>query len=277
MKLIILASTLIILSCASSKKERTALEKKADLYYSRGTGHLMKKNYTKAIKNLLQANKIAPNNSKTLNNLGMAHFFKNDKQNAIALIQKSLKIDPKNTDARVNYASILFHEKKYLSSEKQYKKVLKDLTYEKQQRTHYNLGLLYEKINKKKSALKSYRQALKIDPYYCPANYKIALIAFKKKKFNLASKQFYNATKGSCYNNVLAHLFQARSLRQIGKTKNAIKKYELILKEFPSTKYEEIVQKGLVNAKNELNESETGLDIASIKEQYEQMSKRNYE
>ncbi len=267
-----LLMSLFILGACSTPVTKTKTEKKAGLFFSRGTSHLMSKSYTKALKNLMEAVRLDPKNSEIHNNLGMAYYFKKDSNSAFKHIRKSLKLNPKNTDARVNYASLLVNLRKYKSAEIQYKKALEDLTYEKSQRVYYSLGVLYEKMGRPSVALKNFRQSLTIDENYCPANYKIARLAYTKKRFNLASKQFYNATKGTCYKNVLAHLYYAKSLAKIGEYKKAQQKLETVLDKFPSSKFYPEAQSTLAQVKKKQSEYGMGLNMATLKDKYNQLN-----
>ncbi len=70
--------TLLLFSCASTNKshKKSTNDKKADIYFSHGTSKLISRNYTQALKFLLKAKKLKPNDAKILNNLGMTFFFK---------------------------------------------------------------------------------------------------------------------------------------------------------------------------------------------------------
>ena len=75
--------------------DKSTEEKKADLYYSTGTANLMNGSYTEALDKLIEANQLRPNDTKILNNLGMAYYFKNDVKNALFHIKKAIEVDPK--------------------------------------------------------------------------------------------------------------------------------------------------------------------------------------
>ncbi len=74
----LLVLNILVLTACSSKKADIK-SKQAELYFGAGTQSLMDQQYTEALKNLLEANKLDPENSDILNNLGMAYFFKGEK------------------------------------------------------------------------------------------------------------------------------------------------------------------------------------------------------
>ena len=138
---VLLIATFFV-SCASSNKKVEQRKKRAHIYYTHGTKYLLDKEYIESLKNLLEARNLDPENSKILNNLGMAYYFRGKPELAKKEILKSIEIDPKNSDARNNLASIYFQQGQYDMAKKQYEKVLANLIYSHQYRTHYNLGLI---------------------------------------------------------------------------------------------------------------------------------------
>ena len=131
---LILLATLLV-GCSSA--ERDMQEKKANVYFTRGTSELVNGNYTQALDSLIKAEQLSDKRSDIKNNLGMAYYFKGDKATAVRKIKEALKLDEKNTDARSNLASIYLEAKKYKTARKYYKEILKDLTYPKQFQKFY--------------------------------------------------------------------------------------------------------------------------------------------
>ncbi len=227
---------LLVLMISCSSKKDNIRSKQAELYFGAGTQGLMDQQYTEALKNLLKANELDPENSQILNNLGMAYYFKDEKETAIETLHKALKIDPKNSDAKINLASILYREGDVTQAEKVYKQVLKDLTYDKQARTLFNLGLL--ELQKKKNNLAAedyFKKSLKEDDNYCPASYQLGLIKFNRRQFSSALKNFKDATIGTCYDSPAPHYYQALTLAQLRRFDEARIKYDEIDTRFKNT------------------------------------------
>ncbi len=243
-------STLILvtlLSCATNKDkdQESATVKKAKLYYNKGTADLLNKDYTIALKHLLDSHALNPNDSKTLNNLGMAYYFKKRPQTAIRFIKKSIEIDPKNTDARMNLATIYTNSNELNEAEKQYMTVLDDLTYQGQYKTYYNLALLHLKKNQRAKALTYFKQSLNENSQYCPAHYKLGEMFFNKGQYNLALDKFKSASAGVCYDNPMPVYHQAVTYMKLKEFGTAKLKLEEILERFSLTKYETMARKKL--------------------------------
>lgn len=227
---------LLLTSCASKKDDLNT--KQAGLYFGAGTQSLMDKQYTEALKNLLLANKLDPENSDILNNLGMAYYFKGEEELAVRTLSAALKINPENSDAKVNLASIHFKNGRLAEAEKIYKQVLQDLTYDKQARTFYNLGLIELQGNNDKVAAENYfKKSIKEDDNYCPAYHHLGLVQFSRRQFNSALKNFKEATMGVCLDSPGPHYYQALSLIELRRYDEARMKLDEMGTKFKKSDY----------------------------------------
>lgn len=227
----------LILSACASKKESPQM-KQAGLYFGAGTQSLMDQQYTEALKSLLQADKLDPNNSEILNNLGMAYYFKEEKDMAIKTLKRSLEADKNNSDAKVNLASIYYKDGRIEEAEKIYKKVLRDLTYDKQARTLYNLGVIELHNHKDVVAAESYfKKSIKEDDNYCPSYYQLGVLQMKRRQFSLALKNFKEAGMGTCYESPAPHYYQALTLIELRRYDEARIKLDEIDSRFAKTVY----------------------------------------
>ena len=235
-KFITLALSMLMLAACASKNSLQS--KQAELYFGAGTQSLMAKEYTEALKNLLEANRLDPNNHEILTNLGMAYYFKGEKNLAIKTLKESVKINNKNSDAKLNLASIYYKDGDFDNAEKLYKKVLADLTYDKQARTYYNLGLLELQARRDSVAAESYfKKSIKEDDNYCPAYYQLASIQYQRRQFNTALKNFKEASMGTCYESAAPHYYQALAMIELRRFEEARIKLDDIETRFPKTQF----------------------------------------
>lgn len=261
MKFLLIILSIFLTSCASNKEvEKSPTQKKALIYYSEGTQQLGKREYTKALKNLLEANKLSPENTQINNNLGMAYYFKGNKELAISYIKKAIKLDPKNTKARNNLASIHMNMNNLNLAEKQYKEILKDLVYEGQFNTYYNLGILNLKKGQKQQAINYFKQSINTYENYCPAHYELGKIAMDAGSYEKALQYFKDAGLGVCYNNPEPMYMQAMAMIKLGKYNRAQEKLETILGRFEKSKYSILARKKLSQIRG-LNQSKAQDDI----------------
>jgi Tfp pilus assembly protein PilF len=242
----VLTLGLFLTACASKKDSIEA--RQATLYFGAGTQSLMEKEYTEALKNLLKANELDPKNPEIMNNLGMAYYFKGEQDLAIRYLNEALKLDNKNSDARINLASIYFKDGKLENAEKLYKLVLKDLTYDKQARTYYNLGIIEVQGRKNLVAAEKYfKKSIKEDDNYCPAYHHLGLIQYNRRQFNSALRNFKEASMGTCYESPSPHYYQALSLIALRRYEDARIKLDEIDTRFKKSIY-------AVHARNKLIE-----------------------
>ena len=228
---------LFITSCASNTIEESQA-KKAELHYGHGTASLIRGDYTTALEQLLLAIQIDPENSQYNNNLGMAYYFKNEKALAGSYIRKAIELDKKNTDAKMNLASIYMDEGKLEQAEQLYQEVLKDLIYPHHYRTYYNLGALAFKKNDFKKAEEFFKKSLEIKSEYCPSHFQLGLLMDKKQEFRKAGEHLKQSYQGTCTNNPAPHYFYALNSIKLKKYDDARIKLNEIMKRFSSTEYD---------------------------------------
>lgn len=225
----------LVSACASQQASKQS--KLAEISYSYGTQALMTKDYTGAITHLLKAAELDPKNPEVHNNLGMAYYFKGEKQAAKTHVQKALDLDEKNTDARSNLASLLFEEGDLAGAERIYLQCLKDLTYEKQARIYLNLGLIELRRGNTPKATAYMQRSVKEDENYCPAWFQLGQISFKQKNFKQAQTNFKNAGMGACAEDPAAWYWQALTLIESREYLNARIKLDELTTRFPSSAY----------------------------------------
>lgn len=242
----ILTLTLVMTSCSSNNKKVSAKEKRAKIYYAQGTRNLVDKEYTKALKNLIESNTYVSDSTKTHTNLGMAYYFKKNKTLAINHLKHAIELDSKNTDARLNLATIYMEDNQLELAENHYQAILKDLVYEKQFRTYYNLGVLELRRGKIVKAQSYFKSSIDINENYCPSFFQLGKISYKKANYKRALKMYREATMGTCYENPEPHYLQALSLIKLKRYSDAKIKLEEMTEKFALTKYEAMAQRAII-------------------------------
>lgn len=240
----------IVVACSSTADKKR--KHQADLYFGAGTQSLVSQDYTDALKNLLKANEMDPENPGILNNLGMAYYFKGEKDLALKTLKRAIDIDENNSDAKVNLASIYYRDGDINSSEKIYKQVLKDLTYEKQARTLYNLGVIELQRKDKVAAENYFRKSAKEDENYCPAFFQMGILQYERRQYTQALKNFKEASIGTCFNSPAAHYYQGLALTGLKRYNEARMKFDEIDARFKQSEYA-IKARARMAELNELN------------------------
>jgi len=233
----LLVFNFILIGCSSTSTTQTDAEKKAEIFYSYGTEKLTQGEYTEALDHLIKAAELNPKDSKTQNNLGMAYFFKGKKDQARFHLEKALELEPKNSDARNNLASLLYTSGKIPEAQGQYNKILEDLVYPHQYRTHYNLALISLQQKESNLALEHLRKSIAERPDYCAAHFKMGEILREKHSFSGALDSFKESAKGECVSQPAPHYEIAMTLTMMRRSDQARIKFEEILEKFPTSRF----------------------------------------
>jgi len=237
---------LFLFSCSSQNKGNQNL-KLANIYYSKGTSELQKKNYTQAIINLKKANKLDINNSKILNNLGLAYLFKGLSKKAISYFFKSIKSDKKNNDAKINLAGAYFKTGKFKEAKLIYKKISKIIDYPHNYRTFYNLALIEKHYNRSKTYKNYLLLSIKENSNYCPTHYELSNYYKSTYQYKKALSESLKSSKGVCYQNPAPFVQQGVLYKIINNSKMAYNKFSHVIKKFPNSKYSTVAQTHLDN------------------------------
>ncbi|MCT4642103.1 MAG: tetratricopeptide repeat protein [Bacteriovoracaceae bacterium] len=202
MKLLLLPFiTIIFISCSSNKKSDglTQEQKKASLYFNQGTRNLVDQKFHQALKNLRLSVKYDPQNSEAHNNLGMAYYYRKSNSMAETHFKKAILLDKNFVDPKQNLATLYMETNRYNDALTIYNQILKNLEYEGQYKTYFNIGTLFLRQKKLSLALKNYKKSIEVNSSFCPSHFKIGMIYKKAKKDHKALEYFANATKGVCY------------------------------------------------------------------------------
>ncbi len=229
--------TILLSSCASNSLYKTPEQKRAELYYSHGTEKLVSKEYRQALKYLLKAYELDKEDSKVLNNLGMCYFFLKQDKLAFNYLNAATLADPKNSDALNNLGSIYFQKKQYQMALNQYNKVLQNLTYEHQFRTHYNMALIYLKLGNKKAAKQNLVLSNTQNQDYCPASFQLGKLYFDEFRYHSALKWFKEGQQGQCFENPQPLYMQGLTYLELEEYGQARAKFQEVIERFSATRY----------------------------------------
>jgi tetratricopeptide (TPR) repeat protein len=237
-KSLILFSILISLyGCASNSVDDNPNYKKAEIYYAQGTDQLMSKEYTKALDSLIKSNELRPNATKTLNNLGMAYYFKGQKKIAVTFLKKAIDVDAKNSDAKNNLASVYYNMGMLKEAKEVYQSVTEDLVYEHQYRVRFNLALIALKEGDASEAKELLLSSIEDNPSYCASYFKLGELAKAKQNYNEALDYFIKGGKDNCYELPAPIYEQGVTYMMLKNFNKAQEKLALVIERFPSSSY----------------------------------------
>lgn len=136
---------LSIAGCASGRDKEPQFGKgdPAAYHYQMGLSYLSEENFTSALVELTEAEKLDPDNPDLLYRLGLAYVGKKRPELAVPKFQKAIMLKQNFTTAR-NALGVAFLElKRWDDAIQQFKIVKDDLFYDNSENATINLGLAY--------------------------------------------------------------------------------------------------------------------------------------
>jgi len=225
--------TLILLlgigGCASGRDQQFGKSDPAAYHYQMGLSYLGERNYTSALFELTEAEKLDPDNPELLYNLGLAYIGKRRPDLAEQRLQKAIMLKPNNSAARNDLGVAYLELQRWDSAIQQFKIVKDDIFYENSENATINLGLAYLgkgdypkaleelravasgnprnpvvhlslgrvwfALEKTDQAIAAYKKALQIYPDYGAAHYYIGLAYLKLNNVTAARASFKEAVR----------------------------------------------------------------------------------
>jgi Tfp pilus assembly protein PilF len=224
----------VLSGCASSAKN----EERALLHLQMGMGSLNQGQYPQALKELLTAEELAPNNAIIQNNLAIAYYVRERYDLAEQHLRRALDIDPAYTEARVNLSRVLIERSQYPAAEVEVKKALDDLTYVSPEKAWFNYGLLNFRQQKYETAKDAFYKALQTQRENCEIHSYYGRSLFELKDYKSASEALDKAVsfcKGADFDE--PHYYSALSYYHMGMKSKAVARLEEVISFYTNGKY----------------------------------------
>lgn len=134
---------LTISGCISARGQNNFKPNPASYHYQMGLSYLGERNYSSALFDLTEAEKLDPENPEVLYSLGKAFIGKKRPDLAEAKLLKAILLKPSLSSARNDLGVAYLDLKRWDSAIQQFKVVKDDLFYENNESASINLGLAY--------------------------------------------------------------------------------------------------------------------------------------
>jgi tetratricopeptide (TPR) repeat protein len=132
-----------VFGCVSGRGQNNSKPNPASYHYQMGLSYLGERNYSAALFDLTEAEKLDPDNPEVLYNLGLAFIGKKRPDLAEARFLKAILLKPSFSVARNDLGVAYLDLKRWDSAIQQFKIVKEDLFYENNENASINLGLAY--------------------------------------------------------------------------------------------------------------------------------------
>ena len=232
--LILTAAALSLGGCVSSQQNKD----QADLHMQVGSGHLGKRNYPGAVRELQTAAELDPASPEIQDNLGLAYFFLERYDLAEKALRRAVELSPKFNEARDNLARVLIEEGKYEDALRQLRLVLADLTFNAPDRAWTNMGLVYFRRGDFGQARAKFAEALRLNRENCLAQTLYGRSLLEMGEFQSATESLDNAIKickGTEFDE--PHYFSGLGYLKLGDTGRGLARLEEAVKLFPYGKH----------------------------------------
>lgn len=148
-----------LIGCAGSQGP-TPKEQRARATRNLGEAYMAEENYTRALRELLKAEDMTPDDPYVHNDLGLTYLAKNNPEKAVEHFKRAVELNPDYSAARNNLGSAYVSLGKWDRAIECFEEVSKDLLY---MTPHYplsNLGYVYYMRGEYQKAENYYRQSL---------------------------------------------------------------------------------------------------------------------
>ena len=151
-------------ACVATRSQLTDKANPASYHYQMGVSYLNERNYTAALIDLTEANKLDPDNPEIIYNLGKAYMGKKRPDLAEPILQRAVTLKPNYSIARNDLGVVYLDLKRWDNAVQQFKIVKDDLFYENTDNATINLGLAYLGKGDYQKALEELRAVAVMNP-----------------------------------------------------------------------------------------------------------------
>jgi Tfp pilus assembly protein PilF len=159
--LLLLLLPIGLAACAN----KAQLREQAGGHINVGSAYLGSGQYNAALKELLEAEKLTPDDPKVHYLLGISYHGKGLDEKAIAEFQRALSLNPDESEVHNFLGAIYLEKGRYDDAIASFERALSNILYDTPAATLYNIGRAYYEKGQYETALKHYREAAAKEPY----------------------------------------------------------------------------------------------------------------
>ena len=220
--------------CTTPKKNRDAATARLRL----GTTFLQQGNYHSALRELLEADNLDPDDAFTQNNLGLTYFMLEKFDLSAERLERAVKLRPLYSEARNNYGRVLIEVGKYDEAVKQFQHVLADLTYPDPAKVWANMGLAHFRAGAFAEAKRDLSESIRVNRNYCIAHTLYGRTLLELGELQPAATALDNAVvicKSSKFDE--PYYYSGLTYYKLGRTSTAVARMEEVIKLYPEGRY----------------------------------------
>jgi tetratricopeptide (TPR) repeat protein len=220
--------------CVTTRDQQFGSGNPAAYHYQMGLSFLGERNYTSALVELTEAERLDPENPDVLYNLGLAYIGKRRPDLAEPRLLKAILLKPNNSSARNDLGVAYLDLKRWDNAIQQFKIVKDDLFYASSENATINLGLAYLGKGDYPKALEELRSVAAGNPRNPVIRVSIGRVWLAMDKPEQAIAEFTKALE--MYNEYgAAHYFLGMAYLKTNKRDAARLSFKEVLRIFPDS------------------------------------------
>lgn len=242
--ILFIISLFVLFGCATQNSKEN--DKLANLHLNLAAEYIKAENYPLALKELLIAEELNPNDPFVNANLGLVYFMRERYELAEKYYRKAILIKPDFTDAKNNLGRAYVEIGKYKQAEVLLNEVLQDLTYTGFTKAYANYGILEFKQKKYTNAITYLKKSLERDRENCYTQVFLGRCYLELNDKAFAITQLDKAIPLClAIDSDEAHFYSAIALYRNNEKDKSKLRFEELLRRFPSGNSAEKAQKML--------------------------------
>ena len=162
--LVLLVAAVSFMGCAGQNAQENL--RLAESKRTIGEAYMRQGDYTSALRELLESEKLNPDDAFTQHDLGLCYREKGRMKDALAHLNKAVKLKPSYTPARNSLGRVYLEMGQLDKAIAIFKEITNDALYATPHFPLANMGLAYYKKGDYTKALEYYHQALKLEPNF---------------------------------------------------------------------------------------------------------------
>ena len=229
---------LFVSGCATSQWR----QEKADVHLNIASAYMGSGQYSLALKELMEAEKFTPKNSKVHYFLGISYYAKELQEKAMDEFKIALNLNPDYSDVYSFIGTIYINNSEWDKAIDAFTKALSNPLYQTPAVALYNMGRAYYGKGYYQEAIKKYEEARSKDPYSVPAYLIAQYIGIAYIALGDADKAIIHLNNSLVLAPSLfeSHYWLGQAYLKLNRRKEAISALQIYLKASPES---ELAQK----------------------------------
>jgi len=189
---ILIISIFVLTSCVANEAQRQA---DAKMRFKMGEVYFSEAKYSSALKELIAAVELHPDEPAYRHLLGLTYFTKKKYNDAATHLEEAVRLRPEFADARVNLGVVYMRLERWDAAIEQFNLAVENIFYGTPEVAHYNLGCAYYEKGDYKQSIVHFKKTISADNHYVLAFNNMGLAFDKLGMLEKAESSFKSAIK----------------------------------------------------------------------------------